>query len=281
MSNLLSASDLRLLANDPDVRIIDARFELADPAAGRAAYLQGHLPGALYFDLDEDLSRPPGVHGGRHPLPDMNGFARTLGERGIGNGHRIIAYDASGGMFAGRLWWLLRYAGHDRVHLLNGGIDAWTDAGGALTSEIPTFAPERFALQLRPEMVVDRDYVLRNLDNPDVLLVDARNPERYRGEVEPIDPIAGHIPSALNLPYAGNLEGGRFLSPEQLFERFEVTTEAEEVVVYCGSGVSATHDVIAMDEAGLPLPRLYAGSWSDWVGYHDAPVATGDEGAGP
>ena len=279
MSNLLSATDLSALANDPAVRIVDVRFDLGDPGAGRAAYRSGHLPGALFFDLDEDLALPPGPHGGRHPLPDMNDFARMLAERGIGNGHRVIAYDAAGGLFAGRLWWMLRYAGHDDVQLLDGGIDAWVDSGGPLVTEVPRYPAQRFTLRLRPEMVVDRAYVLRNLDSPDVLLIDARNAPRYRGEVEPIDPVAGHIPSALNLPFGDNLDGGRFKGRKALFERFELTGEAEEVVVYCGSGVSAAHNVIAMEEAGLPLPRLYAGSWSDWVSYGDAPIATGDEGS--
>jgi thiosulfate/3-mercaptopyruvate sulfurtransferase len=277
MSNLLSAGDLRTLMDDVDLRVVDVRFDLGDTSAGRAAYRQGHLPGALFFDLDEDLSVPPGEHGGRHPLPDMAAFASTLGERGIGNGHRVVAYDGSGGLFAGRLWWMLRYAGHDRVHLLDGGVDAWLEAGGGLSAEAPSYPRERFELRLRPDMVVDRGFVLRNLDNPDVLLVDARDGPRYRGETEPLDPVAGHIPSALNLSFKGNLDGGRFRDREALFERFELTTEAEEVVLYCGSGVSAAHNVLAMEEAGLPRPKLYTGSWSDWVSYADAPVATGDD----
>jgi thiosulfate/3-mercaptopyruvate sulfurtransferase len=180
MSNLLSVSDLRSLLDDPALRLVDVRFDLGDPSSGRAAYLRGHLPGAVFFDLDRDLSLPPGAHGGRHPLPDMDDFARTLGRHGIGNGHRIVAYDASGGLFAGRLWWMLRYGGHDRVQLLDGGLDAWTEAGGELVTEVPRYPAERFEMRLRPEMVVDRGFVLRNLGNPDVLLIDARAAPRYQ-----------------------------------------------------------------------------------------------------
>lgn len=279
-SNLISASDLHALleTNDPVLRIFDTRFDLTDPRAGREAYAEGHVPGALYLHLDDDLSSPVRTHGGRHPLPDMEVFVAKLGRLGVGPESRVVAYDASGGLFAGRLWWLLRYAGFDRVQLLDGGLGAWTEAGYGVTTEVPRFPAATLELALRAEMAVDRDHVLRNLGNPDVLLIDARAPERYRGETEPLDPKAGHIPSAVNLPFAGNLEGGRFRDPAALAERFAVTEEAEEVVLYCGSGVSAAHDVLAMEEAGLPTPRLYVGSWSDWSSYDDAPVATGDLG---
>lgn len=278
MGNLISPAALADLLDDPSLRIADTRFDLGEPTAGRAAYVEGHLPGAIYFDLDEDLSSPPRAGTGRHPLPDMAGFAAKLRTRGIGNDHRVVVYDDSGGLFAGRLWWMLRFAGHDHVQLLDGGLAAWRAFGGRITDQVPVYPETSFELDLRPEMAVDKAFVSRNLDNPDVLLVDARASERYRGEVEPLDSKAGHIPSAINRPFAGNLHDGRFLPAAALRKRFEVVQEAEDVVVYCGSGVSAAHDVLAMEEAGLGLPRLYVGSWSEWSSDPDAPVATGEEG---
>lgn len=275
--NLITARELHERLGDPALRLVDTRFDLKHPSAGRRAYEAEHLPGAVHLDLDRDLSSPPGEHGGRHPLPDMRRFAERLGEAGIGDEHEVVVYDDQGGMFAGRAWWLLRYAGHDRVRVLDGGLAAWRDEGLPLEPGAVAPEPARFTLRLRPDMVVDRERVLRALEDPDVRLVDARAPERYRGELEPIDPRAGHIPGALNLPFAGNLEGGRFRDPATLRERFAALEEAEEVVVYCGSGVSACHDLLAIDEAGLPPARLYVGSWSDWTSYEDAPVATGDE----
>jgi thiosulfate/3-mercaptopyruvate sulfurtransferase len=277
MKNLIAPERLAELLDDPNLRIVDTRFDLKAPEAGLAAYESGHVPGAIYFDLDEDLSSPPSRGAGRHPLPDMESFARKLAIRGIGNEHLVVVYDDSNGLFAGRMWWLLRYAGHDQVKLLDGGLSAWVAMGGAVTAAVPTYPRAEFDLDLRPEMAVDKAFVARNLDNPEVLLIDARAPERYRGEIEPLDPQAGHIPSAVNRPFAENLEGGRFLSRDALRARYVVAEEAEDVVVYCGSGVSAAHDVLAMEEAGLPLPKLYVGSWSQWSGDPEAPVATGSE----
>lgn len=279
MSNLLSARALFERLDDPDLRLIDTRFSLQDPQAGRRAYEAGHLPGALYLDLDRDLSSPVRAdrRGGRHPLPDMDAFARRLGGLGIGSEHQVVVYDDSGGMFAGRLWWLLRYAGHARVQVLDGGLSAWLEAGYPTTTDAPTYPATSFELHLQPGMVVDRQQVLRNLDNPNVLLLDARSAERYRGENETLDPQGGHIPGALSRPFADNLERGRYKSAEALKARFEDLSEAEEVIVYCGSGVSAAHDLIALEEAGIKNAKLYAGSWSDWLSHEDAPVATGEE----
>lgn len=279
MKHLLSALDLDIKRLDPHLRIIDTRFVLTDPAAGRKAYQQAHIPNAVYFDLDEDLSQKPSQHGGRHPLPDMERFAQTLGERGMDNSSHVVIYDDSGGMFAARLWWMLRYAGHERVQLLDGGIDAWQAAGLPLSSEVPDFEASHFELKLRPEMVVDADYVLRNLDNPDILLLDARSSDRYRGENETMDPKAGHIPGALSLPFADNLKDKSFKTTTELVSRFDAydLQEAEEIIAYCGSGVSATHNILALEEAGIKNVKLYAGSWSDWVSYDDYPIATDDE----
>jgi thiosulfate/3-mercaptopyruvate sulfurtransferase len=241
MSNLIQADELRRRLDDPELRVVDVRFDLADTGAGERAFGEGHIPGAVYAHLDRDLSGPLGRHGGRHPLPEPATLAATLGELGIGNSDEVVAYDS----------------------------------GNELTGEVVRPPGARVTPNPRPEMAVGRDHVLRNLGNPDVLLVDARAGERYRGEVEPIDPRAGHIPSAVNLPFAGNLENGRFRSQDELRRRFEGLEGTEEVVVYCGSGVSAAHDVLAMEEAGYRGVRLYHGSWSDWCSYDDAPVETG------
>jgi thiosulfate/3-mercaptopyruvate sulfurtransferase len=180
-------------------------------------------------------------------------------------------------MFAGRFWWMLRYLGHGSVQLLDGGFTAWQEGGFEITSEVSTFESTDFKASLQAAMMVDREYVMRRLGDPDMLLIDARAVERYRGEVEPIDPEAGHIPSALNLPFAGNLHKGRFKSAEELRERFVAAEEVEDVVLYCGSGVSAAHNLIALEEAGIEGAKLYLGSWSDWCSFQDAPIATGEE----
>ncbi len=279
MSNLITVDELSARLGDPALRIVDTRFSLQDPEHGRKAYEEGHIPGAIYFDLDEDLSRPqpPGTPGGRHPLPDMGAFAEKLGERGIGNEHHIVVYDDSGGMFAARFWWMLRYAGHDRVQVLDGGLGAWLEAGQAVTKALPSYPATRFELELRPEMLVDQGVVKAKLDNPDVLLIDARASERYRGENETLDRKAGHIPGALNKPFTENLDRGRFKDPALLAERFKEAAETEEVIVYCGSGVTAAHNVLALEEAGFKGARLYVGSWSDWTSDDANPVARGDE----
>ena len=281
MSNLISAQDLHDRLNDPDLVtdlvIIDTRFDLQNPAGGRQDYEAGHVPGAVYMDLDKDLSAPPGEHGGRHPLPDMQRFANTLERAGVSNSSFVVVYDDSSGVFAGRLWWMLRYSGHDAVRVLDGGLGAWRAAGYETSAEVSAVEEGVFTLDLRPEMVADMREVREKLEDPNTLLVDARGAERYRGDTEPMDKRAGHIPGALSLPFAGNLQEGRFKDAGALKERFEDLGEAEEIIVYCGSGVSAAHDLLAMDEAGLKNTRLYVGSWSDWSSYDDLPVATGDE----
>jgi thiosulfate/3-mercaptopyruvate sulfurtransferase len=277
MSNLIESSELHSLLGEPAVRIVDTRFDLSDTDAGERAYRAGHIPGAVYGHLDRHLSGPRGRHGGRHPLPEPDELASLLSEFGVGNDSMVVAYDAGNGMFASRLWWLLKYLGHDRVRVLNGGLAAWLEEGYPLSEQVPRPPAACFEARVRPTMAVDRDYVLRHLDDPTVLLVDARAPERYLGEVEPLDPRAGHIPSAVNLPFAGNLENGRFRDRGELRRRFGSLEDRGEVIVYCGSGVSAAHDVLAMEEAGLSGVRLYHGSWSDWCSYEDAPLATGEE----
>jgi thiosulfate/3-mercaptopyruvate sulfurtransferase len=277
MSNLISVAALEARLSDPELRVVDVRASLTDPQAGRRWYEEGHLPGALFLSLDDDLAGPVAEHGGRHPLPDLEAFAATLQALGVGDAHEVVAYDDAGGMVAARLWWLLRYGGFERVRVLDGGFSAWTAAGLPLTHELPNHPPATLTLAARPELAVSMDEVKAALQNPGVRLFDARAPERYRGETEPLDKKAGHIPGALNKPFSENLEGGRFKPPEALRARFAEAESADEVILYCGSGVSAAHNALALEEAGLPGARLYVGSWSDWSSYDDNSVATGDE----
>lgn len=275
MSNLLSVQELRDQLGDPRLSVIDARYDLNDPAAGRAAWLTSHIPGAVYLDLGRDLSGPPGVHGGRHPLPEPDSLARTFGAAGIGPDSRVVVYDHDTGMFAARVWWTLRYMGFDSVQVLDGGFNAWQAAGAPLSSEARAPDPAAFVPAVRLELLASRDEVLAALGNGAVRLLDARTPERFRGEVAAFDPVAGHIPGAVNRPYSQNVRDGRLLPANELARLHADSADIPEVIAYCGSGVSAALAVLAMCEAGLPMPRLYAGSWSDWISFDEAPVATG------
>lgn len=277
MSNLISVAELRGCLGDPKLRLADVRASLTEPEAGQRLFGAGHLPGAFFLNLEGDLSGPVGAHGGRHPLPDMFGFATTLRLHGVGDESEVVVYDDSGGMFAARLWWLLRYAGFNQVRVLDGGLSAWTAAGLPLTQEISNPEPLALTLRLRPEMLADVNDVRNRLGDGRTKLFDARAPERFRGEVEPLDKKAGHIPGAFNKPYTENLEGGVFKSPERLRERFADVRDGDDIILYCGSGVSATHNALALSEAGIGGAKLYAGSWSDWVSYDENPVGTFDE----
>jgi thiosulfate/3-mercaptopyruvate sulfurtransferase len=276
-SPLVSAQWLREHLDDERLRIVDCRFSLRDPLAGRQAYVAGHIPGALFLDLEQDLSAPvrPDRRGGRHPLPAPEALAETLGHAGIGNQHFVVAYDDPpvGGMYAPHLWWLLKWLGHDQVAVLDGGIRAWQEAGYEVSTSAVQHAPTTFRPHPRPEMVVDADFVAHR--PPGTVLIDSRAPERYRGEVEPIDPVAGHIPGAINRNWLDSLDAsGRFQPAEAQQKRFEGLEG--EIIAYCGSGVSATANVLALELIGKPA-RLYAGSWSDWVSDPNRPVATGKE----
>ena len=273
--NLVDVSWLSRHLDDPAVVIADCRFDLAKAGAGRAAYDEAHIPGAVYLDLERDLSAPKQAHGGRHPLPDRDAFCATLGAIGIDGTVTVVAYDApkSGVTGAARLWWMLRYLGHDRVYVLDGGWPEWTAAREAVSREVPARAARRFVPRLRPEMVSGIDDVRDIVARGGAGIVDSRAPERYRGEVEPLDPVAGHVPGAVNLPWGETLDAdGRLKPAAVLAERFR-RLGGEHVVVYCGSGVTACANLLAMDEAGVADARLYPGSWSDWCSYPDNPVA--------
>jgi thiosulfate/3-mercaptopyruvate sulfurtransferase len=287
---LVSAAELAAVLDDPDLRIADVRWSLAAPAAGRAAYAEGHLPGAVFVDLDTVLTAPEGP--GRHPLPSPAGFVAALGVLGIGREHRVVACDDAGGTVAARLWWMLDVLGHPRVAVLDGGVAAWERARLPLTAAVPDTAPAEPwpGLPASWPRTISREELAPRLGS--LTLLDARAPERYRGEVEPIDPVAGHIPTAVSAPTATFLgPDGRFLAPDALRERFgavgavgaggsgpvERSRESAErpVVVACGSGVNACQLALAARVAGLPDPLLYPGSYSDWSRAR-MPIATGE-----
>jgi thiosulfate/3-mercaptopyruvate sulfurtransferase len=258
---------------DSHTVIVDCRFVLGKPAQGYDEYLEGHIPGALYFHLEHDLSGPKGEHGGRHPLPDTDELVRLFSQAGIDENTTVIAYDDQDMAFASRLWWLLRYYGHEKVAVLDGGFAAWKAAGYPVSQEIPSPTARTFVPRLQHEMLVGIEQVKER--GPGTALLDSRAGERYRGEQETIDPKAGHIPGALNYFYKENLTPeGTMLPAEQLKQRFAPLNQQDEIIVYCGSGVTACVNLLALHQAGRTDAKLYPGSWSDWCSY-DLPVATG------
>jgi thiosulfate/3-mercaptopyruvate sulfurtransferase len=269
-SPLISAAELRDRLGQ--VTVLDVRYRMGGPP-GRPEYAAGHVPGAAYVDVGTELAAPPGV-GGRHPLPDPAEFGAAMRRAGVSAGRPVVVYDDWAGHAAGRCWWLLRHHGHPDVRLLDGGWATWREGGGAVETGEPVIDPGDFEPGPGVLPVVDADGVL---DVP--VLVDARAAERYRGESEPIDPVAGRIPGAVNLPSTANLAAdGRFRSPEQLRALYEAagvpTDGSQEVAVYCGSGVTAVHDVIALELLGVHA-ALYPGSWSGWIADPDRPIETG------
>lgn len=269
-TTLVSVEILKEHLEDPDWVVMDSRFALQEPEWGRGEYRKGHIPGAQYAHLDEDLSSPviPGKTG-RHPLPDVQGLAKKLSGWGIGSGTQVVVYDIDNGGFAARLWWLLRWLGHPGAAVLDGGWAAWQTAGLPLETVARRQPVRRFIPKPQPEMVVSADQVQAMVGDPAWIVLDARAAERYRGEVEPIDPVAGHIPGAFCLPYFDNVGAdGKFLSKNELRKRFAAALQGRSVdrtVAYCGSGVTSAHHILAMEHAGLGRARLYAGSWSEWI----------------
>lgn len=278
-TTLISTQTLHQQFNNPDWIIVDCRFSLADTEAGGQAYRHGHIPNSRYADLNKDLSSAITDFTGRHPLPDFALLAKELGDWGITNTSQVVVYDDAGGAFAGRLWWLLRCMGHDKVALLDGGIKQWQKQGLPITTTLPTIKPATFRPYLNMAAWLNAVQVQNSLARKAICLIDARTSERYRGEQEPIDPVAGHIPYALNRAFQLNLDSnGLFLSAEQLREQFKQligTSAPEQVVHYCGSGVTACHNLLAMEHAGLTGSRLYAGSWSEWIRNKNRAVAKG------
>jgi thiosulfate/3-mercaptopyruvate sulfurtransferase len=285
MSDTMPLVEAAWLARQPpgSVRIVDLRWALSGPGA-LEKYRAGHIPGAVYVDMEHDLSRPGGP--GRHPFPAPEDFARTLGRIGVRPDTHVVVYDDGSGSVAARLWFMLRVHGHERASALDGGYAAWTKAGLPVTKDEPAVTPvPPPALRLDTSRIVDRARVaelLAGRKHPaawGALVMDARAPERYRGETEPVDKRAGHIPGAVNAPFSGNLKEGRFRPPEELRALYERlgAGRAAEVIASCGSGVTACHTLLALELAGLQGGKLYVGSWSDWSSESEAPVATGPE----
>ncbi|MBC6424467.1 MAG: sulfurtransferase [Hormoscilla sp. SP12CHS1] len=271
---IVSAAWLKEHLEDPQVVIVDCRFSLADPDEGQKQYETGHIPGAYYLDLNKDLSGPVCNHGGRHPLPNPTELASKLEAIGVSKDETlVVAYDDSRLAFAARLWWLLRYLGHNRVAVLDGGLTGWKSAGYAVTDRVPIRRTGTFVPQVRWSWVVDIEAVKARKDLPGVMLVDSRDPDRYQGLREPIDLIAGHIPSAVNFPWKEVTDSNGFVLPlTEQSRRWEsissgTVPEKSEVIVYCGSGVTACVNLLSLELAGQSGGKLYAGSWSDWCSY--------------
>jgi len=265
-----------------EVVIVDARYALNDSEAGRRAYEEGHIPGAYYVDLSQDLSSPkrPDGAGGRHPLPDPAALAALLGSMGISRTTTVVAYDDQGGAMASRLRWLLQWLGHDgTVYLLEGGYAGWVAAGYEVTTDAPAYVDNvRYDYELNNAILVDQSYVKSKIGQAGTVIIDSREAPRYRGEVEPLDPSAGHIPTAINRFWSeGKHTDGTWKSPEEQAERFAGLSKDDEIIVYCGSGVTATPNFFALQDAGFKNVKLYAGSWSDWSSNPKNPVAVGEE----
>jgi thiosulfate/3-mercaptopyruvate sulfurtransferase len=265
---LISTAALATRLDNPMLTTVDCRFKLDDTGWGERAYDAAHIPGALYAHLDRDLSGVKTGTNGRHPLPDVSGLRETIGRLGIESGIQVVAYDQDNGMFASRLWWLLRWLGHEAVAVLDGGFSRWIAEGRPTRSGNERRVPRTFAGEPRQDMIMDARAVASVLSCADWRLVDARAPERYRGEVEPLDAVAGHIPGATNYFFGNNVdELGIFKSPEQLLEQFREPlggVSADHIVCYCGSGVTACHNLLAFEHAGVSGAKLYPGSWSEW-----------------
>jgi thiosulfate/3-mercaptopyruvate sulfurtransferase len=278
--NLVTGQELAGHLDDPRWVVFDVRHDLADLEKGRRAYAAGHIPGAYFLHLDHDLSGPKDGRNGRHPLPDMSAFARKLSECGVTADTQVVAYDESGGCFAVRLWWMLRWLGHERVAILDGGLPLWLKEGRALSDKQPPKREGNFMPRAQPDASVDAHYVERTRDDPAVKLVDARTADRYAGRGETLDPVGGHVPGAINRFWQKNLRAdGRFKAAHELRDEFSEllgATNPAHAVHMCGSGVTACHNLFAMTLAGLPAGRLYPGSWSEWCADASRPVARED-----
>lgn len=260
--------------------VFDTRFVLSDADAGERAYAAGHIPGARYANLDKDLSAPQATNSGRHPLPNPGTLAEKLGEWGVDKNKQVVVYDDACGAMAARLWWLMRWLGHEAVAVLDGGLHKWQDEGKPLTTMTPNISPSHFFPEISDDMCVTADQVEAMLNNMSGQLIDARAAKRFRGEQEPLDKVAGHVPGAVNLPYAENINiDGKFKPADILRDRYlNVLKDVKptDVVHMCGSGVTACHNLLAMEHAGLSGSKLYAGSWSEWITDNRRPVATGE-----
>ncbi|OAH55846.1 3-mercaptopyruvate sulfurtransferase [Domibacillus aminovorans] len=274
MNMIVTTDWLHEQLENNNVILFDCRFNLADPAEGAKLYERSHLPGAFYAHLDAHLSGEKGAAGGRHPLPDMSVFTLFLESCGVSNDSTVVAYDDGVSMFAGRLWWLLKYAGHDDVHILDGGFSEWVEKGYRVTTEMPIRRSASFQLNVQDGMRASIEEVKNASETGSSLLIDSRAPVRYLGEIEPLDRVPGHIPGAINRFFAEGLDGTKWKSKEEQASRFEHIHKDEPVIVYCGSGVSATPNVMALQMAGYKNVKLYPGSYSEWSSDTSRPVET-------
>lgn len=281
---LISPAELAPHLADPDWLVVDCRFDLGEPETGARAYAAGHIPQALYAHLDRDLAAPVTPATGRHPLPPPEKFAATLAAWGMTPPTQVVAYDADNAAYASRLWWLLRWVGHDAVAVLDGGFKAWTAAGLPTSTQVPRRPPGHFTARPNRDLWLDAGEVAERVRRDDWRLLDARAPERFAGKVEPIDPVAGHVPGARNHPFASNLgSDGRFASVHELRKRFEQSQAGvtdDHTIVMCGSGVTACNLLLALEHAGKRGARLYAGSWSEWIRDAQRPVAKAEADSG-
>ncbi|TFJ91508.1 sulfurtransferase [Lentibacillus salicampi] len=258
--------------------VVDTRFELTDPDAGRKAYLDGHIPGAVYLDLNKDLSEKAAKHGGSHPLPDMEMFTAKMGHIGIDHDTTVVIYDQQNDMFAARFWWLLQYAGHEDVHLLDGGFEQWVRAGYNITTEVPKLEATEFKPNFQENAVTDIEEVIEKLANQSATLIDSRSHDRYLGKTEPLYRKAGHIPGAKSFFWKNVLNAdGKWKETAELEKNFDSLSKDDEIIVSCGSGVSACPNVLALKSAGFRNVKLYPGSFSDWISYDENNVETKDE----
>ena len=278
MESIVSTRWVLARMYEPEMVIVDCRFLLSDPGAGLAAYTKDHIPGAIYLHLEEQLSAPVGKHGGRHPLPDALQLAKTLSKVGINNNSNVVAYDDQGGAYASRLWWLMRYLGHEHVYVMDEGYSAWKNAKFPVSDHQAVRIPSSFEANIQQDMVVGVEDVQKVVVYGGPLIIDSRESRRYLGLEEPIDAKAGHIPGAINKFWKDVLdEQGRWKKTDALKEQFAEIDPEQEIIVYCGSGVTACPNVLALTQAGYKNVKLYAGSWSDWISYGENPVVTGEE----
>jgi thiosulfate/3-mercaptopyruvate sulfurtransferase len=277
-TTLLATAELAAHLDDPGWVVFDCRHDLANPGAGEQEYARSHIPGARFLHLDRDLAAPATGKNGRHPLPDPQAFAQTLGAAGVDSGKQVVAYDAQTGVYAARLWWMLRWLGHEKVALLDGGYAKWTREGRPVTGALPQPVPARFDGRPRA-MSVDAGDVRSHLGRPGRILIDARSPDRYRGENETLDPVGGRIPGSINRFFRNNLDAEGCFKPaaelRQAFAALLGDAPPDAVVHSCGSGVSACHNLLAMEIAGLSGSRLYPGSWSEWCSDPGRPTEQG------
>lgn len=278
---LIDPATLAAHLDDPNWIVIDTRFDLADPAKGEQQYREGHIPGARYAHLDRDLSGEKTGTNGRHPLPSPEEMRTRFGALGIAPGKQVVAYDADNGMYASRLWWMLRFMGHDAVAVLDGGLARWLREGRPVRGGVESSAPATFSGAPREGWRLDVAEVAQGLDDPSRTLVDARAETRYRGEGETLDKVAGHIPGAKNYFFQRSLTDAKTFKPaaelRAQWESLLGRTPASDVVMYCGSGVTACHNLLSLEHAGLPGARIFPGSWSEWSADPSRPVATGDD----